>query len=319
MDRTRRNGHCALSSAWRVVRLLVLLSGVATLYVEGIGLDPVAVSLIIVIASMSLIWVVERSGDFVLWSAYVLGFVLFAHLRALADQTFFSARYEYVIEFDRLMFLGEVPTVWLQERLYEPGNASIRDFVLITIYGSYFVVPHLFAAVLWIWRRTEFPLYVFAVLGMYYVSLLGFFLVPTAPPWLAATQGHLPNIHRIVQETITDVEPGAYERGHQVVGVNDVAAVPSLHFAATLLVVLVLWRILPDTRVFGALYAALMGLALVYLGEHYVTDIVIGGVVAAGAWWASNRWAERWFCAIAPHDGARARPSPCPRPTEREP
>jgi len=37
-----------------------------------------------------------------------------------------------------------------------------------------------------------------------------------------------------------------------------------------------------------------MGVALVYLGEHYVLDLVIGGVYAVIAYVAANAIVDRW-------------------------
>ena len=41
------------------------------------------------------------------------------------------------------------------------------------------------------------------------------------------------------------------------------------------------------------LYAASMGLALVYLGEHFVVDVVVGTAVAAYSWVATRTWIRR--------------------------
>ena len=60
---------------------------------------------------------------------------------------------------------------------------------------------------------------------------------------------------------------------YSVLGGNPLAAMPSLHFATSVTAA----HVLTDTgRVAGALgwtYAATLGLALVYLGEHYVVDL----------------------------------------------
>ena len=57
---------------------------------------------------------------------------------------------------------------------------------------------------------------------------------------------------------------------------------PSLHFATSVTAA----RVLSDTgRVAGVLgwtYAATLGLALVYLGEHYVVDLAAGLALAEG-------------------------------------
>jgi membrane-associated phospholipid phosphatase len=63
--------------------------------------------------------------------------------------------------------------------------------------------------------------------------------------------------------------------------VNDVAAIPSLHAAYTLLVVLFFWSMVKWWgRLLLLLYPLAMGFTLVYTGEHYVFDVVLGWVYA---------------------------------------
>ena len=46
-------------------------------------------------------------------------------------------------------------------------------------------------------------------------------------------------------------------------------------------------------RLLAVVYATLMGLALVYLGEHYVIDVVVGTLIAAYGWFAAGAWLAR--------------------------
>ena len=46
-----------------------------------------------------------------------------------------------------LLFFGEVPTVWLQEHLYEPASCSGGTSPSPSIYTSYFIVPFVLAGV----------------------------------------------------------------------------------------------------------------------------------------------------------------------------
>jgi len=64
---------------------------------------------------------------------------------------------------------------------------------------------------------------------------------------------------------------------------NEVAAVPSLHAALPMLVALILVRLLGVRALLAVLYPLLMGFNLVYLGEHYVFDVLAGYAVALAA------------------------------------
>jgi membrane-associated phospholipid phosphatase len=212
-------------------------------------------------------------------------FVLMAYLRSLADQAGFHTRYDYVIGLDKVLFRGTVPTVWLQEHLYSLGRISPLDIYCSVVYFTYFAVPLIVGVALWHLRPLGFRIYLSATLVTICLSAAWFTAVPTAPPWLAGLDGHLPQLTRVAAAVVDHVWPGFYERNYQVVGINDVASFPSLHLAQTLLVVLATWRYGRWMRIVGPLYVASMGFSLVYLGEHYVSD-VIAGLVLGGISWA---------------------------------
>jgi len=65
-----------------------------------------------------------------------------------------------------------------------------------------------------------------------------------------------------------------------------VAAMPSLHAAYPAMLLLFFWRDGWRLRIPFALYTLAMGFALVYGGEHFVTDILVGWLYAAVAYGA---------------------------------
>ena len=67
------------------------------------------------------------------------------------------------------------------------------------------------------------------------------------------------------------------------------AAVPSLHGAWSTLVALIIWRWRPRLWPIGVAYALVQQFAVVYLGEHYVADLIVGDALALGMWWLSGR------------------------------
>ena len=76
--------------------------------------------------------------------------------------------------------------------------------------------------------------------------------------------------------------------------VNDVAAIPSLHAAYTLLVVLFFWSRVPLwARLLLLLYPLAMGFTLVYTGEHYIFDVALGWVYAVAVYSAVMAFERR--------------------------
>ena len=63
-------------------------------------------------------------------------------------------------------------------------------------------------------------------------------------------------------------------------GGNPLAAMPSLHFATSVMAAHLLAETGWVAGAVGATYAATLGLALVYLGEHYVVDLAAGLALA---------------------------------------
>jgi hypothetical protein len=64
-----------------------------------------------------------------------------------------------------------------------------------------------------------------------------------------------------------------------VFGGNPLAAMPSLHFATSLMAALLLFEVGPLPGALAGSYAAALGFALVYLGEHYAVDLLAGAVL----------------------------------------
>ena len=69
--------------------------------------------------------------------------------------------------------------------------------------------------------------------------------------------------------------PGMYG----ALGGNPWAAMPSLHFATALSAALSLSEAGPVEGAVGWAYALTLGFALVYLGEHYVSDLAAGALL----------------------------------------
>jgi membrane-associated phospholipid phosphatase len=120
-------------------------------------------------------------------------------------------------------------------------------------------------------------------------------LVPAAPPWYAAREGLVTDIARIStrgwSELHIAIAGQLISLGQGVV--NQVAAIPSLHAGTTFTIAMFFWKqARPWLRALLVAYPAFMIFTLVYGGEHYVIDALLGAAyaVAVEAGW---RWWER--------------------------
>jgi membrane-associated phospholipid phosphatase len=192
---------------------------------------------------------------------------------------------DYPITLDRLLGLGVTPTLRLQRRFSAPGKVNRFERVLVWCHWMWFFVPHSTVLYVLLCDPERFP---GAVSRMYAVFDLGavfYWSVPTAPPWWAAEQGHLVDeqpvrVRRMMIEYGQEFWGDRWTDLYDVLGGNPLAAMPSLHFATSLMAAHVLSEMGPIAGALGWTYAAVLGLALVYLGEHYAIDLVAGGALA---------------------------------------
>jgi len=110
--------------------------------------------------------------------------------------------------------------------------------------------------------------------------------VPTAPPWYAAQLGELgprtPTVRRMMREHGEAFWKGAWTPLYDALAGNPLAAMPSLHFATSVMAAHLLADAGPVQGALGWSYAGTLGFALVYLGEHYVIDLLVGLALAEG-------------------------------------
>lgn len=181
---------------------------------------------------------------------------------------------------------GVVPTVWLQERLYVPGDVQWYDIAIVPVYMSHFLVPMGLAIALWLTRYDLFRRYVWTLVVLTLLTLATYAAFPAAPPWMAGLNGYLPDVARVTSETLQATGIGtirsAVARGEAYA--NAVAAVPSLHSGVPMMVLLFTWPLIrPPARALLVLYILAMTFTLTYGGEHYIVDAFAGWIYAAVA------------------------------------
>lgn len=218
-----------------------------------------------------------------LWGAYVVSFVVFSLVRGRADDFGFPVHSEYVANLDRWLGLGTIPTHALQAVLPSSGTVV---WLAVLIHLTYYAAPPLAGLAYWLRAPERFSRYAYSFVVMYAVSILGHIVLPTVPPWLAGIRGTIAPVRRLIAETLNGWNPDFYQYGLYVAAGNDVAAMPSVHAAATVIIACAAWR--TRWRPVAVTYVILMALALMYLGEHYLTDIIAGGAIAVFAWWATQ-------------------------------
>ncbi|MGH8823556.1 MAG: phosphatase PAP2 family protein [Jiangellaceae bacterium] len=241
------------------------------------------------------------------WLPLLAALILYDHTRGIADSLGMTVRVTELVDVERSMFAGILPSAWLQERYSDPADPQWWDAVASLVYTSHFVLPWAVAAVLYVRSRPAWLRYVRWVVLLSYAGLATYILVPAAPPWYASRYEFVPEqIDRVITNgwAVLGLRSAGAWLDQAQAGSNLVAALPSLHAAFAVLVSVALWLHVRNRalRVLIALYPVAMGLTLVYGGEHYVVDVLLGWVYVALVFLVSLAWTT-WRSA-APGDPA---------------
>jgi hypothetical protein len=191
----------------------------------------------------------------------------------------------YPVAVDRFIGAGTPPTLRLQRALGHPGRFAAWEKVLVWSHWLWFLFPHGTAAYLLFRHRDRFPRGAAQIYATFDLGLIGYWAVPTAPPWYAARQGLLedgrtPEVRRMMVEYGERFWRSGWTPLYGVLGGNPLAAMPSLHFATSVTAAHVLAGTGRTAGTLGWTYALTLGVALVYLGEHYVIDLLVGLALA---------------------------------------
>lgn len=223
---------------------------------------------------------------------------------------------DYPIAVDRALGLGELPTVRLQ-KAFAKEQWRLGDRVLVWAHWLWFAVPHGSLLYILLRHRNRFERAAVMTYAVFDLGAIVYWLAPTAPPWYAASvagrhgefDGELlertgrheptgsangadpadlgqPNGHRrqiVVRRMMVEYGEFFWKDGwgplYSVLGGNPLAAMPSLHFATSMMAAELLTETGPVAGALGWGYTATLGLALVYLGEHYVVDLLAGAAL----------------------------------------
>jgi membrane-associated phospholipid phosphatase len=185
----------------------------------------------------------------------------------------------YPIVVDRILGFGELPTVRLQRRLAR-GQWRLGDKLLVWAHWIWFMVPHGSLVYVMVRHPRRFERSAVLTYAVFDIGAMIYWVLPTAPPWYAAAQeGH---VRRMMVEYGQFFWKDGWGPLYSVLGGNPLAAMPSLHFATSTMAAQLLSEADPLAGALGWGYAATLGFALVYLGEHYVADLLAGAALTAG-------------------------------------
>jgi membrane-associated phospholipid phosphatase len=215
------------------------------------------------------------------WLPFIVLFISYEMLRGFVPYIIHNVHIFPMIKIDLRLF-GFIPTIYLQNLLYTPHFLHWYDYLSVLLYIMQDITPLIIGYIFWKSDRYYFKQFSRALLLLSYLAFFTYITFPAMPPWMASNYGYLPSVKDIMnyvmaQFQLTQISfPSAYS----IFGSDPVAAIPSLHVAFPSLMLLFI------VKKFGTLgftfLPYLLGVifSVLYLGQHYFIDIVLGGLYA---------------------------------------
>ena len=292
---------------WRRSRRYAVLLSILMI-ARGISVTPD-----VVVVAFGLAALVLGRGRLFLrdWIPFLALFFAYELMRGYADKFGLPIHVADVISIERIIGLGGLPTTLLQAA--PPGRRERAPTRLATIslifYFLHFPLPLAVGFLLWIHQRRTYYDYVGALIVLSMAAFVTYLVLPVAPPWWAGQHGYVTGVLHL-RDTGFDGLVQLFGFGNYFysyknvysISSNDVAAFPSLHAAYPFLAFLFARRVFPRAGWLMLAYTACVWFAIVYLGEHWVVDIIGGVAYAFAAYFAilhGPRWARRFMEKVA--------------------
>ena len=203
------------------------------------------------------------------WLTLVMIALSYEALAGVIDAVADVNRVWSFFDFDKYLW-GFNLTGWVQSSLL---SGSMTDFTVV-LYQL--LMPVIFVTSFFIWHKNHrtFGRYVTAMLLTSYAALLTFLVLPTAPPWIGGAASNL------VRTSGLGSVPGSLAPFAVFFEPNEFAAFPSLHAAYMVICSYFLLKI--DRRIGSAAVLLTGGIlfSTLYLGQHYLVDLLAGTAYA---------------------------------------
>jgi len=275
---------------------------------RGISIEPEWVVLALLVIAVAL----GRGRTFVVdWAPFLLLFFAYEAMRGYAGQTGFAPHDLSGLE--RALFAGTLPTITLQHAFYRSDSVSIQDLLGMFFYFMHFPLPIAVGFVFWVRSRDQYRRFIAALLLMALLAFVTYLFWPSAPPWYqfqATASGGEETVHKILNETVEKLWGSSYWVSplYTHLNPNKFAAFPSLHAAFPALAAVYAWRRYRWLSVGLIAWTTAVALSIVYLGEHYVVDILDGLIYVAVATFIVES-VSRWRAQRQPQKAGASTPA----------
>jgi membrane-associated phospholipid phosphatase len=193
-----------------------------------------------------------------------------------------------LVALEKTLCAGIIPSSALQRAVDSTSFSVIVDVVANSFYMTHFFSVILAGVVIWSRRKAHYWPYIMGLILLSYCGFLTYVFFPAAPPWWASMNGYLGG-------QPVNLDHSLLSPSYIFASANALGAMPSLHSA---------W---PFYLFFYCLYVwgrkALpvvvlpLGVAVssIYLGHHYVVDVLGGIAYASVAFGIAVAWGKSYL------------------------
>lgn len=214
---------------------------------------------------------------------FIVLLLVYESFRGFADQINSHVNYTLAPHIDKLLF-GNLPIIDFQNWLWH-GHVQWYDFALYLPYMLFFILPLSLAILVWKTRDHYYWRVVTSYMFLFSGGFLTFLFFPAAPPWLASDGGYIPHIQRISSDVWYGLGIHDFPSLYNHLSPNPVAAVPSLHAGCATLFSIIIFKIYGRRwGILSLIYPAAIYFGVIYLGEHYAFDVILGIVYGIAAY-----------------------------------
>jgi hypothetical protein len=269
---------------------ILLIGLILALFLENVSLTPDIILLVLFVAAIAFGQALRFLRD---WLPFIGLLLAYESLRGIADNLGAIAHTTDLIAAERLLFGGYVPTLVTQSWWWQ-GSPAWYDIFFTLLYFMHFVLPLVCGFWLWVRRPQAYWQFVSSLVLLCFAGFVTYILFPATPPWLAARQGDLDPVVKVIDQVLM-LFPNhmTISTFYHNLNPNPVAAMPSLHAAFPWLVFLTLRQQLGKWSWLFLPYCLALWTAIVYMGEHYVIDAVAGVAYATAVFMAVYWWWQR--------------------------
>jgi membrane-associated phospholipid phosphatase len=199
------------------------------------------------------------------WTPLVMILLSYEALNGIVGSIAASDGIHSLYGVDSILWGGNL-TGWVQSYF----NSSSLTSVATLLYELHMPLVVVTAFAIWRWRRGVFGHYVTVMAIVSFSALVTFVLFPTAPPWFAGVAKNL------LADANAGPAPGFASWLNNTILSDKFAAFPSLHAAYAMVFGYFMIRL--DKRLAAVAIPIVVGIlfSTVYLGQHYVIDLVGG-------------------------------------------